>query len=60
MSFFLTFFFPRSFMVSGLMLKSFIHSELIFVSDIRQECNFIVPFMPNLSRVFIMKDWYIL
>ena len=53
-------FFPRSFMVSGLVLKSFIHSELIFVSDVRQECNFIVPFIPNLPRVFIMKDCYIL
>ena len=54
------FFFPKSFIVLGLVLKSFIHSELIFVSDIRQECNFIVPFIPNLPRVFIMKDWYIL
>ena len=58
MNFFLTFFFSKSFMVSSLVLKSFIHSELVFVSDVRQECNLVVPFIPNLPRVFIMKDWY--
>ena len=32
----------RSFMISGLMLKSLTHSELIFVDDVRQLSTFIL------------------
>jgi len=32
----------RGFMISGLMLKSLIHLELIFMDDVRWESNFIL------------------
>ena len=35
----------RSFMISGLMLKSLIHLALIFMDDVRWESNFILLYV---------------
>ena len=43
---------PRSFMVSGLIFKSLIHLELIFVYDVRQWHNFILLLVTFIFLLF--------
>ena len=55
------FFFPKSFIVLGLVLKSFIHSELIFVSDIRQiQFHFLCRFLFSFSITISWRDYFFL